>query len=182
MKLENSKKLEEELEKQKKETLQILQKLGLEKMFQDEKRLNEVNRLMNLDLESQKEKIIETVEKTEKIAKNYNSVFNYMDNGKFDENAKDSFSFKPIIMKLFDNNEDNKNTSKQEQNEDKNDNVFAILKASFKDKFPFDDKGNPLEKDKKDSKQEVVEVENIFASKEEKENSKNKNKQVQRYR
>ena len=181
MKIENSKKLEEELEKQKKETLQILQKLGLEKMFQDEKRLNEVNRLMNLDLEKQKEKIIETVEKTEKIAKNYNSVFNYMDNGKFDDN----FSFKPIIMKLFDNNEDNKNSSKQEQNEDKNDNVFAILKASFGDKFPFDEKGNPLEKDSKEVKEvkkEVAEPENIFASKEEKEKSKKQNKNLYRDR
>lgn len=81
-------------EKQKKQNEEILRTLGLNKMFQDTIKKNELFALLNNsdindDNELGKKEIMKNVSKTNDI---YNKTFDAMDNG----------NFKPVLLKLFD--------------------------------------------------------------------------------
>lgn len=157
------------LEEQKKETQKLIESLNLQKIFNDKKRFNELNFILNNT--TKKIKLSkEFLEDSQKIGKNFNSVFNYMDNGKLDKNAKSQLSLKPILLKLFDDNKDNEVNKEVDDKFGKDSSVFDILNQSFKGKLVFDEKGNLLLDDNKkaekiekefDDKKEVKEIEKV---------------------
>lgn len=106
-------KKEKELEdKKKQENENILKQLGLNKMFQDMKKRNELFELMNEDdFEVGNKEIMKNASKTKDI---YNKTFDAMDNG----------NLKPLALKIFDiAKEEIKDTSKD------------MLKDKAKDSF-----------------------------------------------
>lgn len=159
------------LEEQKKETQKLIESLNLQKIFNDKKRFNELNFILNNT--TKKIKLSkEFLEDSQKIGKNFNSVFNYMDNGKLDNNAKSQLSLKPIMLKIFDTNDNNNDEINKEIDDKfgKESSVFDILNKSFKGKLFFDEKGNLLLDDNKkaekiekefDDKKEVKEIEKV---------------------
>lgn len=162
------------IEEQKQQTQKIIESLNLQKIFNDKKRFNELNFILNNT--TKKVKLSkEFMEDSQKIGKNYNSVFNYMDNGKLDNNAKSQLSFKPIMLKIFDTNDNNNDEINKEIDDKfgKESSVFDILNQSFKGKLVFDEKGNLLLDDNKkaekiekefDDKKEVKEIEKVESS------------------
>lgn len=161
------------LEEQKKQTQKIIENLNLQKIFNDKKRFNELNFILN-DTTKKVKLSKEFLEDSQKIGKNYNSVFNYMDNGKLDNNAKSQLSLKPIMLKIFDTNDNNNEIDKEIDDKfGKDSSVFDILNQSFKGKLVFDDKGNLLLDDSKkaekvenniDDTKEVKEIEKVESS------------------
>ncbi|MFY4858890.1 hypothetical protein ACOTVL_10620 [Aliarcobacter butzleri] len=169
----------EQLEKTKKETEKIIENLNLQKFFTEQRR-NEL--ILNFEETRKKAKILkETTEKISQGFKNTNSIFNYMDNGKLDNNAKNQLSLKPILLKLFDDNKDNEINKEIDDKFGKESSVFDILNKSFKGKLVFDDKGNLLLDDKKETKE--IEKDETESSESESNNvQKEKNKNLNRLR
>lgn len=168
----------EQLEKTKKEARKIIENLNLQKFFTEQRR-NEL--ILNFEETRKKAEILkETTEKISQGFKNTNSIFNYMDNGKFDNNAKSQLSLKPILLKLFDDNKDNEVNKEVDDKFGKDSSVFDILNQSFKGKLVFDNKGNLLLDDNKkiDDKKETKEIEKDENSSNESE-SNNNNEQKQ---
>lgn len=184
----------EQLEKAQKEAKKIVEDLNLQNILNSQKQ-NELA-LMFEDSRKKAEILKETSEKISQGFKNTNSVFNYMDNGKLDNNAKSQFSLKPILLKLFDDNKDDEINKEVDDKFGKDSSVFDILNKSFKGKLMFDNKGNLLLDDnkkaekveaensesKEDEKVKEVEVESSSNDDENKEDKKEKNKNIQRLR
>ena len=142
----------EQLEREKKETQKLIESLNLQKIFNDKKRFNELNFILN-DTTKKVKLSKKFLEDSQKIGKNFNSVFNYMDSGKLDNNAKNQLSLKPILLKLFDDKKDNEINKEIDDKFGKEASVFDILNKSFKGKLAFDNKGNLLlDDDKKETK------------------------------
>ena len=108
-------KKEKELEdKNKKENENILKQLGLDKMFQDMKKRNELFELMNEDdFEVGNKEIMKNASKTKDI---YNKTFDAMDNG----------NLKPLALKIFD-------IAKEEIKDTSKDMIKDKAKDSFED-------------------------------------------------
>ncbi|MGJ0353718.1 hypothetical protein NG783_10530 [Aliarcobacter cryaerophilus] len=161
-------------EKQKKENENILQKLGLDKMFQDMKKRNELFELMNEDdFEVGNKEIMKNVSKTKDI---YNKTFDAMDNG----------NLKPLALKIFDNVKDEaKDTIKDEAKDSLYDYVGDKIQEAKKLNV-----GNEIEKVTKKlnsfnkiSLIDLLEEKEVTSDKEkEKEKSKNRDRDRMRLR
>lgn len=101
-------------EKQKIENENILKRLGLDKMFQDVSKKNELFKLMNEDFEENKS-IFKTVKKSAEL---YSKTFDSLDKG----------DFKPVLLKLFD-------MAKDELEDKAKDKVKDTFEDYFSDKL-----------------------------------------------
>lgn len=121
--LEKAKKEEEE--KIKKENENILQKLGLDKLFQDTLKKNELFKLMDEDFEDSKS-IFKSAKKSAEI---YNKTFDGLDTG----------NFKPLALKIFDIAKDEaKDTVKDEAKDTFEDYFSSKLDDVKKQGFELD--------------------------------------------